>query len=57
MDINNIQLGTKGVYAAVQGEDYSPGALGDRVVTVVKQFAAGRSQHDDIALVGFGRTG
>jgi serine phosphatase RsbU (regulator of sigma subunit) len=57
MDVNNVQLGTKGVYAAVQGEDYSPGALGDRVVTVVKQFAAGRSQHDDIALVGFGRTG
>ena len=57
MDINNVQLGTKGVYAAVQGEHYSPQALGDRVVTVVKQFAAGRSQHDDIALVGFGRTG
>jgi serine phosphatase RsbU (regulator of sigma subunit) len=57
MDVNNVQLGTKGVYAAMQGEDYSPQVLGDRVVTVVKQFAAGRSQHDDIALVGFGRTG
>jgi hypothetical protein len=38
-------------------EAYSPRALGARVVQVVKQFAAGRSQHDDIALVGFGRTG
>jgi len=35
----------------------SPGALGERVVQAAKQFAAGRSQHDDIALVGFGRTG
>jgi hypothetical protein len=32
-------------------------ALGERVVHVVKQFAAGRSQHDDIALVGFGGLG
>jgi sigma-B regulation protein RsbU (phosphoserine phosphatase) len=57
MDVNNVQLQTKGVYAAVQGETYSPRALGGRVVQVVKEFAAGRSQHDDIALVGFGRTG
>jgi phosphoserine phosphatase RsbU/P len=56
MDVNNVQLQTKGVHAAVQGEAYSPRALGERVVEVVKQFAAGRSQHDDIALVGFGRT-
>jgi hypothetical protein len=26
------------------------------MVQAVKQFAAARSQHDDIALVGFGRT-
>ena len=57
MDVNDVQLQTKGVYAAVQGEVYSPRALGERVVQVVKQFAAGRSQHDDIALVGLGRTG
>ena len=55
MDVNNVLLQTQGVYAAVQGEAYSPRALGERVVQVVKQFAAGRSQHDDIALVGFGR--
>jgi len=57
MDVNNVQLRTRGVYAAVQGEAYLPGALGERVVQTVKQFAAGRSQQDDIALVGFGRTG
>jgi phosphoserine phosphatase RsbU/P len=57
MDVNNVELKSKGLCAAVQGEAYSPRALGDRVVKVVKQFAAGRSQHDDIALVGFGRTG
>jgi serine phosphatase RsbU (regulator of sigma subunit) len=57
MDVNNVQLQTKGVYAAVQGKAYSPRALGERVVQAAKEFAAGRSQHDDIALVGFGRTG
>ena len=53
---NDIQLQTKGVYAALQGGAYSPQALGERVVEVVKQFAVGCNQHDDIALVGFGRT-
>jgi serine phosphatase RsbU (regulator of sigma subunit)/pSer/pThr/pTyr-binding forkhead associated (FHA) protein len=57
MDINNTQLGTKGIYAAIQGESFTPKALGERVVKVVKQFASGRSQHDDITLVCFGRTG
>ena len=56
LDVNNVQLQTKGLYAAVQGEAYSPRALGERVVRVVKEFAAGRNQSDDIALVGFGRT-
>jgi sigma-B regulation protein RsbU (phosphoserine phosphatase) len=57
MNVQDLQLQTKGVYAAMQGEAYSPRALGEQVVKVVKQFATGRSQHDDIALVGFGRTG
>jgi phosphoserine phosphatase RsbU/P len=56
MDVNNVQLQKSGVYAAVQGEAYSPRTLGERVVQAAKQFAAGRSQHDDMALVGFGRT-
>jgi serine phosphatase RsbU (regulator of sigma subunit) len=57
MDVNNVQLRTSAVYAAVRGDVYSPRALVERVVKVVKLFAAGRSQNDDIALVGFGRTG
>jgi serine phosphatase RsbU (regulator of sigma subunit) len=56
MDINSVQLQKKGVFAAVQGGAYSPRELGERMIQRVKQFAAGRSQHDDIALVGFGRT-
>jgi sigma-B regulation protein RsbU (phosphoserine phosphatase) len=56
MDVNDVQLQKSGLYAAVQGEAYSPRALGERAVQTVKQFAAGRSQNDDIALVGFGRT-
>jgi serine phosphatase RsbU (regulator of sigma subunit) len=53
---NDIQLQTKGVYAALQGGAYSPRALGERVVEVVKEFAVGCNQNDDIALVTFGRT-
>ena len=56
-DVQDLQLQTKGLYAAVQGEAYSTRELGEQVVKVVKQFATGRSQSDDIALVGFGRTG
>jgi serine phosphatase RsbU (regulator of sigma subunit) len=56
MDVNNDLFQTQGIYAAVQGATYSPRELGERVVKVVQEFAAGRSQHDDIALVGFGTT-
>lgn len=56
MDVNNVQLQAQGIYDAVQGAAYTPRGLGERVVKVVKEFAAGRNQHDDIALVGFGRT-
>ena len=56
-DLQDLQLQTRGLYAAVQGEAYSTRELGEQVVKVVKQFATGRAQFDDIALVGFGRTG
>jgi serine phosphatase RsbU (regulator of sigma subunit) len=55
-DVQDRQLQSKGLLAAVQGELFSTRELGEQVVNVVKQFAAGRSQFDDIALVGFGRT-
>jgi serine phosphatase RsbU (regulator of sigma subunit) len=62
MNVQDLQLETKGVYAAVgpvvtQGKACSPRALVEQVVKVVKEFSSGRSQHDDIALVSFGRTG
>jgi serine phosphatase RsbU (regulator of sigma subunit) len=56
MNAHNVQLQTKGILAAVRGADYGPRELGERVIKVVKEFTVGRSQHDDIALVGFGRT-
>jgi serine phosphatase RsbU (regulator of sigma subunit)/pSer/pThr/pTyr-binding forkhead associated (FHA) protein len=57
MDVNNVQLQLKGIYSAVQGHNYSPQALGERIIKAVKQHAAGRQAHDDVALVAFGRTG
>jgi serine phosphatase RsbU (regulator of sigma subunit) len=56
MNAQDLQLGEKGVCAAVEGGTYSPRLLVEQVVKIVKQFANGRSQNDDIALVGFGRT-
>jgi serine phosphatase RsbU (regulator of sigma subunit) len=56
MDINDIQFEMRGIYASVLCESYSPRTLVERVVKRVKEHTAGRSQHDDIALVGFGRT-
>ena len=57
MNSEDLQLQTEGVYAALQGGTYSPCRLVERVVKVVKQFANGRDQNDDIAVVGFGRIG
>jgi serine phosphatase RsbU (regulator of sigma subunit) len=55
MDTQNRQLQVKGIRAALQGGSYSPRSLGTKLVQVVEQHAAGRSQHDDITLVCFGR--
>jgi serine phosphatase RsbU (regulator of sigma subunit) len=55
MDKNNNQLQFQAFHAAVKDGDLSPKAVGERVVRLVRQHAAGRSQHDDITLVCFGR--
>jgi hypothetical protein len=34
---------------------YSPSGLGQKLISVVEEHAAGSSQFDDIALVCFGR--
>ncbi|MBV9124742.1 MAG: SpoIIE family protein phosphatase, partial [Planctomycetes bacterium] len=56
MDVQERQLEIKGIHAALQGGHFAARALGDRVLQAVKRHAAGRSQHDDITLVSFGRT-
>jgi len=56
-DMKGEQLEAAGIYDAVRGKVLSTTALGQALTNVVKQFSAGRSQHDDIALVGFGRNG
>ena len=55
MDKQNNQIHLKAVYTALQEGVRSPRALAERIVKIVKQHAAGRSQHDDITLVCFGR--
>jgi serine phosphatase RsbU (regulator of sigma subunit) len=55
VDGASTQFQVRGVQAALQGGDYPPQALGERIVKAVKFHATGRSQHDDIALVCFGR--
>ena len=55
MNVQDLQLETTGVYAALNGDACTPRALIEQVVQAVKQFSTGRNQHDDIAIVGFGR--
>jgi serine phosphatase RsbU (regulator of sigma subunit)/pSer/pThr/pTyr-binding forkhead associated (FHA) protein len=57
MDKDNHQLHLEGLYNAIRGGSFSPKSLGERVVEVVKRHSTGRSQHDDITLVCFGRAG
>ena len=55
--VRNEAFQIDGIYAALaEGGPFSPQAAGERIVKAVKQHAAGRSQHDDITLVCFGRT-
>ncbi|HZT80818.1 MAG TPA: SpoIIE family protein phosphatase [Gemmataceae bacterium] len=58
-DAANVQgerFGMPGIQAAARGGPFGPRALGRRVVEAVEQFAVGRSQHDDITVVCFGKT-
>jgi serine phosphatase RsbU (regulator of sigma subunit) len=55
MDVTNRMLHVDGVRAAIEGKDFSAPSLGARVVATVTHHAAGRSPHDDIALVCVGR--
>lgn len=56
MDVNNKQLGTSGIIDAIKPIKSGPRGLGEQLVKTCTQFATGRSQHDDLTLVCFGRT-
>jgi serine phosphatase RsbU (regulator of sigma subunit) len=56
MDKNNNQLQFQAFHQALKDGPLPPQALGEKIVKLVRQHAAGRSQHDDITLVCFGRT-
>lgn len=56
MDVGDHALRTEGMVAALTGQKLTPAGVGQRLVKVVKQHATGRSQHDDVTLVTFGRT-
>jgi serine phosphatase RsbU (regulator of sigma subunit) len=62
MNVQNQAFTMKGIHAAIlektgqPSHTLTPPELGDRIIKAIKQHAAGRSQHDDIALVCFGRS-
>lgn len=62
MNVQNQAFQMKGIHHAILDKNGQPShtltapELGERLVKAVKQHAAGRSQHDDIAMVCFGRT-
>jgi sigma-B regulation protein RsbU (phosphoserine phosphatase) len=62
MNVQNQAFQMKGIHAAILDKSGHPSntltapELGERIIKAVKQHAAGRSQHDDIALVCFGRS-
>ena len=57
MDAQGHQLKTRGVHALLGDRTFSPREIGERLIQAVKQHASGCNQHDDIALVCFGRAG
>ncbi len=55
MDVNEDPFGTPRLHGVLEDAKVSPYKLGERVLGAVAKHAAGRSQHDDITLVCFGR--
>src|SRR5262249_35645150 len=55
MSMDKAFLHVEGIYDVISGNDFDARSLGERVVATVKHHALGRSQHDDITLVCFGR--
>jgi serine phosphatase RsbU (regulator of sigma subunit)/pSer/pThr/pTyr-binding forkhead associated (FHA) protein len=55
VNVGNAQFGTKGMLATLQGASFAPTSMCERLAKAVKQYAAGRPQHDDMTLVSLGR--
>jgi serine phosphatase RsbU (regulator of sigma subunit) len=55
-DRRNIQFKITRVHEALRGGLCKPQALGERLVTAVKQYSLGCQQRDDITVVCFGRS-
>jgi sigma-B regulation protein RsbU (phosphoserine phosphatase) len=56
MDKQNNQIQQKAIRTALQEGIRAPQLLGERIVKILKQYASGRAQQDDITLVCIGRT-
>jgi serine phosphatase RsbU (regulator of sigma subunit) len=56
MDRNDEPFHLEGIRKALRDKDLAPRAMGQYLIRMVEQHAAGRSQHDDVTLVCFGRT-
>jgi serine phosphatase RsbU (regulator of sigma subunit)/pSer/pThr/pTyr-binding forkhead associated (FHA) protein len=54
-DKQDHEFNTERTIAALQASPCTPRAMGPRLVSAVKQHAAGCKQHDDITVVSFGR--
>jgi serine phosphatase RsbU (regulator of sigma subunit) len=57
LDKQNNQIRQHAIRTALKEGIRSPKLLGERIVKILKQYAAGRAQQDDITLVCFGRAG
>jgi serine phosphatase RsbU (regulator of sigma subunit) len=55
-DKRDLRFDMPRVYEVLRGGPATPSALGERLVTAVKQYSLGCPQHDDITVVCFGRT-
>ena len=55
MDKENVQINMQAIHSALSDGELGPKALVERIEKNLHQYSAGRSQHDDITLVCFGR--
>jgi len=52
----DVEFQMEGIFKAIQSGPLTPAAIGQRLITAVRQHSQGCKQHDDITVVCFGRT-